>query len=145
MIDLNTFKKIQSDQLPLLTLDEFFNGNKEEDSIAPNQWGEGRPALQEMWKMFQNIEKMPNAAWVRVALHDDTEIIEVDGNEKLILAGESIVVCTTMSSEELEQTANCEWLCSDGVIEMDIDDIHSYYSCVPSIPEEHTCLEIVWD
>ena len=39
MIELNTFKKIleeDEERLPLLTLDEFFDGNTEEDSIAPN-------------------------------------------------------------------------------------------------------------
>lgn len=39
MIKLNTFKKIleeNEERLPLLTLDEFFDGNTEEDSIAPN-------------------------------------------------------------------------------------------------------------
>ena len=39
MIELNTFKKIweeNEERLPLLTLDEFFDGNTEEDSIAPN-------------------------------------------------------------------------------------------------------------
>lgn len=46
MIELNTFKKIleeNEERLPLLTLDEFFDGNTEEDSIAPNQWEFGRP------------------------------------------------------------------------------------------------------
>ena len=41
MIEPNTFKAILSEnggRLPLLTLDEFFSGNTEEDSIAPNQW-----------------------------------------------------------------------------------------------------------
>lgn len=48
MIELNTFKKIleeNEERLPLLTLDEFFDGNTEEDSIAPNQWEFGRPTL----------------------------------------------------------------------------------------------------
>lgn len=39
MIELNTFKKIleeNEERLPLLTFDEFFDGNTEEDSIAPN-------------------------------------------------------------------------------------------------------------
>ena len=39
MIELNTYKKIleeNEERLPLLTLDEFFDGNTEEDSIAPN-------------------------------------------------------------------------------------------------------------
>ena len=58
----------------MLTLVEFFEGNTEEDSIAPNQWREGRPSLAEIWDMLQKIELMPNIAWVRVTLHDDTQI-----------------------------------------------------------------------
>lgn len=42
MIESGTFKKLMRDfeeRPPLLTLDEFFSGNTDEDSIAPNQWG----------------------------------------------------------------------------------------------------------
>lgn len=94
MIALNRFKKILEDneeRFPLLTLDEFFKGNTEEDSIAPNQWEEGRPSLAEIWDMLRKIELMSNIAWVRVALHDDTQIEEDDEKEVLTLAGDSIV------------------------------------------------------
>ena len=109
----------------------FFDGNPEEDSIAPNQWGYGRPSLAEMRDMLRRIELMPNVAWVRVALHDDTEIREENGTEVLDLAGDSIVICTGMKPEELEKAVNCEWLCSDGVIE---SNPCIYYSCIPPIP-----------
>lgn len=95
MIELNTFKKIleeNEERLPLLTLDEFFDGNTEEDSIAPNQWEFGRPTLSEIRNMLQKIELMPDIAWVRVALHDDTEIVENNGKEELVLAGDTIVI-----------------------------------------------------
>ena len=52
MIELNTFEKLMDendDRLPLLTLDEFFEGNTAEDSLAPNHWGEGRPPIAEIW------------------------------------------------------------------------------------------------
>lgn len=70
-----------------MTLDEFFEGNAAEDSIAPNQCGFGRPSLVEMWDMLRKVEAMPNMAWVRVALHNDTEIAEYDGKEVLELWG----------------------------------------------------------
>lgn len=145
MIELDVFKqKLEEDRehLPLLTLDEFFDGNPEEDSIAPNQWGYGRPSLAEMKDMLRRIELMPNVAWVRVALHEDTEIREDNGTEVLDLAGDSIVICTGMELEELEKVANCEWLCSDGVIE---SNPGLYYSCIPLIPDNYNCWEIVWD
>ena len=145
MIEMDVFKqKLGEDRehLPLLTLDEFFDGNPEEDSIAPNQWGYGRPALVEIRDMLQRIESMPNVVWIRVALHDDTEIREENGTEVLDLAGDSIVICTEMKLEELEKTVNCEWLCSDGVIE---SNPNLYYSCIPPIPDNYNCWEIVWD
>ena len=139
MIELNTFKKIleeNEERLPLLTLDEFFDGNTEEDSIAPNQWEFGRPTLSEIRNMLQKIELMPDIAWVRVALHDDTEIVENNGKEELVLAGDTIVICTTILPAEL--------LCSDGVITIEAFELNTY-SCVPPIPDNFDCLEIVWD
>lgn len=147
MIELSVFKRIlegNEDRFPLLTLDEFFEGNMEEDSIAPNQWGEGRPPLAEIWRALRKIELMPNVAWVRVALHDDTEINISGGKEILNLAGDSIVICTSVQPVELEKLVNCAWLCSDGVIQIKPLEL-SIYSCIPRIPEECICLEIVWD
>ena len=147
MIQINTFKKMleeNEDRFPLLTLNDFFKGNTTEDSIAPNQWRFGRPTLAEIWNMLQGIELMPDVAWVRVALHDDTEIEKNNGIEKLALAGDTIVICTTISPAKLEKLVNCEWLCSDGVITIKPSELN-IYSCVPSIPENFDCLEIVWD
>ena len=63
---------------------------------------------------------MPDIAWVRVTLHDDTQID--DENEVLTLAGDSIVLCTNIQPSELEKMVNCKWLCSDGVIEIKLQN-----------------------
>ena len=65
MIELSTLEKRldeNEERFPLLTLDEFFEGNTAEDSIAPNQWGFGRPSLAEIWERMQKIKAMPNTA-----------------------------------------------------------------------------------
>ena len=77
MIELDAFKKLMEendDRLPLLTLNEFFEGNTAEDSIAPNECGFGRPSIAEIWELMRNLEKRPDIAWIRIELHDDTEI-----------------------------------------------------------------------
>lgn len=148
MIELETFKKILSeneDRLPLLTLDEFFKGNTAEDSIAPNDWGYGRPSLTEIWDMMKKIELMPNIAWIRIELHDDTEIAEYDGKEVLVLAGESIIICTSIQASELEELVNCKWLCSGGAEEWEPSDMDFLFSCRPSVPDGFHCFAIVWD
>ena len=148
MIELNVFEKLMDendDRLPLLTLDEFFEGNTAEDSIAPNQWGEGRPSISEIWDLMRELEKRPDIAWIRVELHDDTEITGYDEEEKLVLAGESIVICTSLQGSELETLAKCEWLCSGGAEEWAASELSSFYSCVPPVPDGFHCCCIVWD
>ena len=44
----------------------------------------------------------------------------------------------------LEKLVNCEWLCSDGVITIEAFELDAY-PCVPPIPDNFDCLEIVWD
>lgn len=101
MIELNVFKKLikeNDDRLPLLTLDEFFEGNTAEDSIAPNDCDFGRPSIAEIWGLMRELEKRPDVAWIRIELHNDTEIAEYEGKEVLVLAGESPIVCTSLPS-----------------------------------------------
>ena len=148
MIELDKFKKIMSEneeRLPLLTLDEFFMGNTAEDSIAPNDWGYGRPSLAEIWDMLKKIEPMPSIAWIRIELHDDTEITEYDGKEVLELAAESIIICTSLHAAELEELVNCKWLCSGGAEEWEPSALDRLFSCRPSVPDGFHCFAIVWD
>ena len=129
MIELDTFKKLMvenNDRLPLLTLDEFFEGNTAEDSIAPNDCDFGRPSIAEIWELMRNLEKRPDIAWIRIELHNDTEIAEYDGNEVLVLAGESPIICTSLSATELERLAKCEWLHSGGTEEWDISSLELF-------------------
>ena len=148
MIELNAFKKLMvenNNRLPLLTLDEFFRGNIAEDSIAPNQWKMGRPSITEIWKLMQNLEQMPSIAWIRIELHNDTEIAEYGGREVLILAGESIVICTSLTVPDLETFARCEWLCSGGAEEWEESALDRLFSCRPPVPDGFHCFSIVWD
>lgn len=145
MIGINEFKKMMEQDgecLPLLTLDQFFLDNVEEESIAPNQWLYGRPSISDISSMLKELEKNDTIAWVRVSLHDDTEIEVNDmGEEVLFLSGDTVIICTSVNIEELKIMIDMEWLCSDGIISADMKD----YFNVPDIPENYRCFEIVWD
>ncbi|MGF7123723.1 hypothetical protein AB4Z09_09895 [Rhodococcus sp. TAF43] len=65
-------RRTDGDRLPLLTLSEFFDGNTQEDSLAPNQWGYGRSPLAEIATRLRVLEASSDIAWVRVELHPDT-------------------------------------------------------------------------
>ena len=135
-------KRVDGERLPLFTLAEFFVNNDEEDSIAPNQWGYGRPTLAEIWKQLKKIENHPDVAWVRVALHGDTDVGVRDGEFVYEIAGDTIVICTTIKASEIEEIADCERLCSDGVNEYFDSE---WYTEIPDIPAGYRVLTLCWD
>jgi hypothetical protein len=47
----------------------FFEGNREEESIAPNQFEEGRPPLAAMYARFKEIAARADVSEVVVGLH----------------------------------------------------------------------------
>ena len=145
MISVDEYKKKtqeSGEDYPLLTLEEFFVDNNDEYSIAPNQAEEGRPSLDEIYAKFKSLESKDDIAWIRVILHDDTEIIESEDGEKMALYGDSICVCTCISQEDVEALVDYDWLQSGGAIEIDIAE---YANNFPEIPKNYHCLRIEWD
>lgn len=134
--------RMDGEKLPLLTLTEFFENNPEEESIAPNQWGYGRPPLAEIWKRLQELEKRTDVAWVRVVLHPDTEARERDGEIVFDLAGDTIAICTTAKPKELEKTLDYESLASDGITR---DFNPKLYTEIPDVPTGYKILTLWWD
>ena len=94
---------------------------------------------------MRELEKRPDVAWIRIELHNDTEIAEYDGKEVLVLAGESPIICTSLSASELETLARCEWLCSGGAEEWNESAMNRLFSCIPPVPDGFHCFAIVWD
>lgn len=97
------------------------------------------------WLLLWELEKRPDVEWIRIELHNDTEIAEYEGKEILVLAGESLIVCTSLSATELETLARCEWLCSGGTEEWKKFAMDSLFSCRPPVPNGFHCFAIVWD
>ena len=62
---------IDSKHFPIVSIDEYFIGNDDEQSIAPNQWGDGRPSLREMYNRLKKIESRPDVQGVFVGIHQD--------------------------------------------------------------------------
>lgn len=140
MISITKIKKLfdeSLDKMPLLTLDEFFKDNEIEDSIAPNNWLYGRPSISDIYNKLLEIEKLEQIDWVRVSLHEDTDIED----EEIFISGDTIVICTNLSKKELEDKVDIEYLFADAVIDADIKE----YSNVPEIPKDCNIYEIVWD
>ncbi|MFF2270875.1 hypothetical protein ACFVTX_01275 [Agromyces sp. NPDC058136] len=133
-------RRTEGDRLPLLTLDEFFDDNTAEDSLAPNQWGYGRPPLAEILRRLREAEQTPDVAWVRVGLHWDTEVDEEDGD----VCAESILIATTAPASELEARLETESLQSDGIIESDAASLEDYCG-IPAVSGHERIVFLVWD
>lgn len=58
-------------ELPLISLDDFFEGNHDEGSLGIEQNG---PSIDQVYKKLKQIEKLPNVCSVLVEIHDDWEM-----------------------------------------------------------------------
>ncbi|MEL7975069.1 hypothetical protein AAG589_04340 [Isoptericola sp. F-RaC21] len=125
--------------LPLLTLAEFFDGNDDEESLAPNQWGEGRPPLADVRRRLEHLAAHDGVAWVRVELHEESVEDGVDW-----IAAEAVAVCTTLVPEEVEDLVGADELQADGVVAGYVYP-EDWFSEVPEVPEGHRVLSLVWD
>ena len=77
----------------------FFDGNTDEESLAPNQWGYGRPPMAELHARFAQIARRPDVERVLVGLH-------YDWDDPLFAEGfppaENVHIDTTASAVEAE-------------------------------------------
>ena len=81
-------------------LDDYFLGNDQEDCIAPNQVGYGRPPLQEVYRRFQEIADRADVQAVLVGLHDDWT--EAEKFADIWPAGDAIHIYTSASRSDVE-------------------------------------------
>jgi hypothetical protein len=128
-----------SDRYPLLTIREFFDGNSAEDSIAPNQYGYGRPDLAEIARRLDALAADRAVAWICVQPHEEMFVDGYDG-----VAAEGIAICTTLAAEDVDARLDVESLQAgptwEGLV-YDLDD----FCDVPAVPAGHRVLSLVWD
>ena len=61
----------ERDTPPVVDFHLYFDGNVEEESIAPNQWGFGRPPIAALYDRFKAIAARADVERVMVGLHHD--------------------------------------------------------------------------
>ena len=97
---------------PVLDYVMFFDGNTDEESLAPNQWGYGRPTMAELYARFAQIAQRPDVERVLVGLHGDwDDPAFADG----FPPAENVHIFTTASAAEAEKWI--DEMQADGVIE----------------------------
>lgn len=59
----------EGDVPPVVDFNLFFEGNGEEESIAPNGWGYGRPSIHELYNRLKTIARRTDVHQILVGLH----------------------------------------------------------------------------
>lgn len=126
------------DRYPLLTIDEFFDGNDDEQSIAPNQYGYGRPDLAEIAGRLETLAADPAVTWVRIQPHE--EMFEPDYTG---IAAESVAICSSMSNEDIDARLDVQSLMAEGVFE-GFSYAEENYCEVPEIPPNYSIFTLTW-
>jgi hypothetical protein len=127
-----------SETPPVVMLDEYFVENTDEECIAPNQVGCGRPLLSDFYATFKQIQDKPNVQAVLVGIHGDwTEALKYP---KSWPSAENIHIYTTASAEEVEQwTAGLE---SDGAGE---GWPYGMHPAAPQLNAGYRVITVYWD
>ncbi|UMZ09473.1 hypothetical protein I9018_18210 [Pseudomonas sp. MPFS] len=128
---------LDEDHFPIVTLDEYFLGNDQEQSIAPNQWGFGRPSIREIHARFKCIEQRPDVQGVYVGLHQDwCEALECDDWP----AAENIHVYSSAPQAVADQWI--EGLESDGII---VGWPYGKHAGAPEPQDGYQVYTVYWD
>jgi len=134
---LKDLHEISSKAPPVVELDEYFLGNTDEESIAPNVWGDGRPTIAEIYRVFSDIRARPDVSAVLVGLHFDWADAERFGGWP---AAENVHIFSSSSVAEAETWVGT--LMTDGILE------GWPYGEHPSSPKPragHKVLTVCWD
>lgn len=88
-------------ETPLVTLDDFFQGNSDEGSLGINSSTQNTPSIADIYKKLKQIEKLPNVCNVLVSIHDDWKM-SLD-NPEVWPASENIYIYTMAQVKVVKQ------------------------------------------
>lgn len=125
---------------PVVALEDYFDGNDQEDSIAPNQIGSGRPSLADLYRRLQEISRRDDVQAVLVSVHDDW--VEALNSPDVWPAGDCVHIYTSAPRSDTE--AWIEGLSSDGLIDGWQRGRGTHPQAPAPIPPNRI-LTIVWD
>lgn len=138
---LTSLPEDDGDTPPVVEFDLYFAGNADEESIAPNQWGYGRPPIAQLYAMFREIAARPEVEKVLVGLHQDwCDYDEEDVAAKRFPPAENVHIFTSASSSDVERWI--EGMEADGVI---AGWPYGQQGNAPQPASGHTVFSVCWD
>lgn len=87
---------------PVIEIDDFFDGNWDDSSIAPNRVGYGHPGLKRFWDILRSVRDRENVDHVLVGIHECPEADEpLDAD--IWPSVENVYIYTTASPAEVSE------------------------------------------
>ena len=125
-------------EYPLVGLDEFFEGNGDTGSIAPNLSPE-HPGIEKFWSILRSVRDRDDVADVLAAIHECPEPDD-DADADVWPFAENVHVITSASAEEVEK-----W-----VADLKCDGVSDGWPYgepekPPKIPKGHGVRTLFWD
>ena len=107
---------------PVFTLEEFFEFNWDEHSLAPNKAGDGRPPIAECYKILRDIRSRPQVQDVLVAIHE-TPYADEPLDADIWPDSDTVYVLSSASRDEVSDWTSAlhpdeigeNWSCGTGV------------------------------
>lgn len=99
------------EHVPVVGLDDYFEGNIDEECIAPNAWGFGRPPLAALHARLREIAAQPTVQGVYVGLHHSWG--EALDDDALWPAAENVHLLTSAPEAEIRRWI--DGLATDGL------------------------------
>lgn len=135
---LDRLDAIDEEHLPVVTIDEYFIGNSDEESIAPNQWGEGRPSIAELHARFKAIEARADVQGVFVGLHPSWG--EAFDDDSIWPAAENIHIYSSAPQAVADEWI--EGLMSDSIV---AEWPYGKHAAAPEPEEGFRVYTVYWD
>lgn len=125
--------------LPVLQLDEFFDGNSDECSLAANQVGEACPTIKEMWGTLREIRDRDDVVDVLLGIHECPEADDEDDFDMWVQA-EYVYIYTSASKSDV-----VEWTRSLGCTEVLDGDVEGVSSAGAPPRAGFKLFALLWD
>ncbi len=134
---MKRLRDVHSDSPPVVELDEYFLGNTDEESIAPNALSDGRPTIAEIHRVFTEIRARPDVSAVLVGLHFDWSDAEKFGGWP---AAENVHIFSSATVADAETWIKS--LMADGILE---GWPYGEHKSAPKPTVGHKVLTVCWD
>jgi hypothetical protein len=106
---------------PVVSLEDFFESNWDEHSLAPNMAKQGRPPLQECYRMLRDIRSRRDVQDVLVAIHETPEADEEldfdiwpDSDTVYVLSSATRAEVAAWAAPLKPNEVNEKWSCGTG-------------------------------